>query len=117
MPASGWRSHGGNVIFAFAAPSRDGAPVAAVVHAGLLCMVEALSKAVPRRVAVQAVGGGGSAASVAVEIARGVRFIARPNRVSTAPCSTSPAPPIGVDFDCPVGSLCSVHSGEESANW
>ena len=72
---------GGILVFAFAAPARGAGPAAGVVHAGLLCMIEALSKALPRNVAVAGViGGGPASAAAAVQIARGVRFFSESDR-------------------------------------
>lgn len=48
---------GGRLIFAIGAPPGGAGPLAAVVHEGLLCMIEALAKALPKRVAVDAVVG------------------------------------------------------------
>jgi NAD(P)-dependent dehydrogenase (short-subunit alcohol dehydrogenase family) len=72
---------GGRLIFAFAAPPRGAGAAAGVVHAGLLCMIEALGKALPSRVAVNAViGGGRSPAAGAAQIARGVRVFSAADR-------------------------------------
>jgi 3-oxoacyl-[acyl-carrier protein] reductase len=72
---------GGSLIFAFVAPPRGAGPAAGVVHAGLLCLIEALGKALPSRVAVTAViGGGRPSPTDAARIARGVRFIREAER-------------------------------------
>ena len=68
------RDGGGRVLLA-AAIAGDG-PVAGVVRAGLVCMIDALAKAMPRGVSLAAVLGGGRGVSAKTEapIAGGVRF-------------------------------------------
>ena len=66
------RGGGGRLILAFDASARSG-PVGEVVRAGLLCMVDALARALPRRVGVMAVVGTGRGAGA--DIARGVRLL------------------------------------------
>jgi NAD(P)-dependent dehydrogenase (short-subunit alcohol dehydrogenase family) len=73
---AGLRLHrGGRLIVAIGAPPRMG-QVAEVVRAGLLCMVDALARALPHAVEVRAVvDGGRTGATSAAAIARGVRLL------------------------------------------
>jgi len=69
------RAGGGRLVLAIGASTRGGEPIASVVRSGLLCMVDALTRALSREVAVTAVvGSGGATARERAEIARGVRF-------------------------------------------
>jgi len=70
------RAGGGRLIVAIDAPARTAGPVAAVVRSGLLCMVDGLTKGVPKSVVVNAVvhSRAGAAHDTAAEIARGVGF-------------------------------------------
>jgi NAD(P)-dependent dehydrogenase (short-subunit alcohol dehydrogenase family) len=75
---------GGRLIVAVSEPGRDGDPVAVVVHEGLLCMIEALRKALPRRVAVATVTSAGPpSAALAARIASGVRQFVDLERLAT----------------------------------
>ena len=68
------RDGGGRVLLA--AAIAGGGPVAGVVRAGLVCMIDALARAMPRGVSLAAVLGGGRGVSAKSEapIAGGVRF-------------------------------------------
>jgi 3-oxoacyl-[acyl-carrier protein] reductase len=77
------RAGGGQLVFAIGGTDR-GAP-GAVVHAGLLCMVEGLAKALPSGVTIAAVVGAGRmpARAAAQQLARGVRdLVVDPPRAS-----------------------------------
>jgi len=69
------RARGGRLIFAIDAPARSG-QIAEVVRAGLLCMFDALTRAVAGQVDVRTVvGSGRTGAAGAADIARGVRLL------------------------------------------